>query len=387
MSPSARRGLAAAPLGARPPARRSSRTAGPGSSAARSATPRSAGRGRTSTSRSARATRSAPPARSRGSAGGPAFQLSAEFATWRAVAPDGRLARRRRPRCAARRSRRTSRERDFTVNAVAVPLAGGDPIDPTGGCADLEARLLRAVSERSFERRPAAAAARRPARRRASASRSSPGPRSSPAPRPRRRPSRPASASSPSCAGSIAGAGAAAGPRADGRARGHRRRSCPSSRRCAASCRTRTTTSTSTATRSTCSRSGSASRATSSASPGICAPTIAGIARRAARRRAHPRRGAALRRALPRPRQAGDALARRAGYVTFIGHDAVGARDHRRASAGGCGPAARLSSHLQATRRSTTCASASWSTSGRSRGAPSTTTCARPSRWPPTSPC
>ena len=42
------------------------------------------------------------------------------------------------------------RARDFTVNAIAVPLAGGDPIDPTGGVADSEARLLRAVSDSAF---------------------------------------------------------------------------------------------------------------------------------------------------------------------------------------------------------------------------------------------
>ena len=52
--------------------------------------------------------------------------------------PRRRLAGRRRPRCAARRSRPTSAERDFTIGAVAVPLAGGEPIDPFGGLADLE---------------------------------------------------------------------------------------------------------------------------------------------------------------------------------------------------------------------------------------------------------
>ena len=46
------------------------------------------------------------------------------------------------------------RARDFTVNAVAVPLAGGDPIDPTGGLADVDARLLRAASDASFEDDP-----------------------------------------------------------------------------------------------------------------------------------------------------------------------------------------------------------------------------------------
>jgi putative nucleotidyltransferase with HDIG domain len=45
-------------------------------------------------------------------------------------------------------------ERDFTVGAVAVPLAGGAPLDPYGGLADLDRRLLRTVSERSFAADP-----------------------------------------------------------------------------------------------------------------------------------------------------------------------------------------------------------------------------------------
>ena len=44
--------------------------------------------------------------------------------------------------------------RDFTVNAMAIPLAGGEPIDPFGGRADLEQRLLRPVSERVFDDDP-----------------------------------------------------------------------------------------------------------------------------------------------------------------------------------------------------------------------------------------
>ena len=40
--------------------------------------------------------------------------------------------------------------RDFTINAIAVPLAGGDPVDPHGGLADLEARRLRAVAPSIF---------------------------------------------------------------------------------------------------------------------------------------------------------------------------------------------------------------------------------------------
>ncbi len=78
-----------------------------------------------------------------------AFELSAEFGTWRVVAPgrgwqiDATVLRGGgiEPDLA---------ERDFTIGAVAVPLAGGDPVDPFGGLADLERGTLRAVGEGSF---------------------------------------------------------------------------------------------------------------------------------------------------------------------------------------------------------------------------------------------
>jgi hypothetical protein len=44
--------------------------------------------------------------------------------------------------------------RDFTVNAIAVPLAGGEALDQHGGRADLERRLIRAVSPAVFEADP-----------------------------------------------------------------------------------------------------------------------------------------------------------------------------------------------------------------------------------------
>jgi hypothetical protein len=40
--------------------------------------------------------------------------------------------------------------RDFTINAIAVPLAGGEEVDPHGGRADLAAKLIRAVSSAVF---------------------------------------------------------------------------------------------------------------------------------------------------------------------------------------------------------------------------------------------
>jgi hypothetical protein len=44
--------------------------------------------------------------------------------------------------------------RDFTLNAIALPVAGGEPRDPHGGRADLEAGVLRAVSESIFRDDP-----------------------------------------------------------------------------------------------------------------------------------------------------------------------------------------------------------------------------------------
>jgi tRNA nucleotidyltransferase (CCA-adding enzyme) len=46
------------------------------------------------------------------------------------------------------------RRRDFTVNAMARRLADGEIVDPLGGRADLEARILRAVSRTSFAEDP-----------------------------------------------------------------------------------------------------------------------------------------------------------------------------------------------------------------------------------------
>lgn len=44
--------------------------------------------------------------------------------------------------------------RDFTVNAIALPLAGGEPADPFAGMADLDTRVLRAVQAGVFEADP-----------------------------------------------------------------------------------------------------------------------------------------------------------------------------------------------------------------------------------------
>jgi poly(A) polymerase len=87
-----------------------------------------------------------------GEGGGHAFELSAEFATWRVVAGEGWQID-----ATALRGETIEAdlgERDFTLGAVAVPLSGGEPIDPHGGLADLDRRLLRVVGERSFAADP-----------------------------------------------------------------------------------------------------------------------------------------------------------------------------------------------------------------------------------------
>jgi poly(A) polymerase len=77
--------------------------------------------------------------------GGVAFELSGAFGAWRVVGPghgwhvdlvtlrDGDIVA-------------DLAARDFTINAIAEPLAGGELLDPHGGRADLDARRVRMVS-------------------------------------------------------------------------------------------------------------------------------------------------------------------------------------------------------------------------------------------------
>jgi poly(A) polymerase len=81
--------------------------------------------------------------------GGTPFELSGAFGAWRVVGPghswhvdlvalrDGDIAA-------------DLAARDFTINAMAEPLGGGELLDPHGGRADLEARRVRMVSERAL---------------------------------------------------------------------------------------------------------------------------------------------------------------------------------------------------------------------------------------------
>jgi tRNA nucleotidyltransferase/poly(A) polymerase len=83
--------------------------------------------------------------------GGAPFALSEKHASWRVVRKDGRtvdftpvhgtieadLAR-----------------RDFTINAIALPVDGDEHVDPCGGRDDLQLREIRAVTESVFEDDP-----------------------------------------------------------------------------------------------------------------------------------------------------------------------------------------------------------------------------------------
>jgi poly(A) polymerase len=84
---------------------------------------------------------------------GASFELSGAFGAWRVVAPehawhvdlvplrDGDI-------------RADLANRDFTINAMAEPLGGGDLLDPHGGREDLAKRLVRMVSPRALEHDP-----------------------------------------------------------------------------------------------------------------------------------------------------------------------------------------------------------------------------------------
>ena len=78
--------------------------------------------------------------------GGPSFPVSDAFDTWRVISPD------RSWHVDLTKLRGGAIEedlalRDFTVNAIAEPLAGGPLVDPYDGAADVAARRLRVVSD------------------------------------------------------------------------------------------------------------------------------------------------------------------------------------------------------------------------------------------------
>jgi Poly A polymerase head domain len=78
---------------------------------------------------------------------GAPFPLSERHGAWRVALGDGRTVDFTPFPGAIEEDLAT---RDFTINAIAVPLAGGDPVDPYAGRADLDAKLIRAVSPTVF---------------------------------------------------------------------------------------------------------------------------------------------------------------------------------------------------------------------------------------------
>jgi len=85
------------------------------------------------------------------SAGGAVFALSDRHGAWRVAFPDGRTVDFTPLFDGIEADLLT---RDFTVNAVARPLDGGDRVDPLGGVPDLHAGVLRAVSDSVFDDDP-----------------------------------------------------------------------------------------------------------------------------------------------------------------------------------------------------------------------------------------
>jgi tRNA nucleotidyltransferase/poly(A) polymerase len=80
---------------------------------------------------------------------GPVFELSDEFGAWRVLAPDRSWQADLSPLRGGTLLSDLAL-RDFTVNAIAEPLAGGERIDPHHGERDLAERRLRAVGPRAF---------------------------------------------------------------------------------------------------------------------------------------------------------------------------------------------------------------------------------------------
>jgi poly(A) polymerase len=117
-----------------------------------------------------RAARAIAAAAKRAGLGAACFALSEEFGAWRVVGLADRRSH-RVPRMGYRSTiggawqvdvegmRGGSLEadlalRDFTVNAIAEPLTGGERLDPLGGLADMRARRLRHAGPTAFEDDP-----------------------------------------------------------------------------------------------------------------------------------------------------------------------------------------------------------------------------------------
>jgi hypothetical protein len=83
--------------------------------------------------------------------GGAPFPLSERHGAWRVALDAGRTVDFTPLRDGIEDDLAT---RDFTINAIAEPLTGGEPADPFGGRTDLAGGVLRAVSPTVFEDDP-----------------------------------------------------------------------------------------------------------------------------------------------------------------------------------------------------------------------------------------
>ncbi|HWG08987.1 MAG TPA: HD domain-containing protein [Solirubrobacteraceae bacterium] len=81
------------------------------------------------------------------------FALSEEFGAWRVSARDSSWQVDVEPLRGGSLDADLAL-RDFTVNAIAEPIAGGEPIDPLGGLGDLAAGRLRMAAPDAFARDP-----------------------------------------------------------------------------------------------------------------------------------------------------------------------------------------------------------------------------------------
>ncbi len=88
----------------------------------------------------------------RARSGGAVFPLSTVHGGWRVALDDARTVDFSPLQGGAIEADLATR--DFTVNALAAPLGGGELVDPHGGRADLDRRLLRPISERVFDDDP-----------------------------------------------------------------------------------------------------------------------------------------------------------------------------------------------------------------------------------------
>lgn len=86
-------------------------------------------------------------------AGGHAFELSEQFGVWRVVARDRGWQLDLLP-LGGQSIEQDLANRDLTINAIAEPVGGGEPVDPFGGVRDLGERTLRMVSPDAFTRDP-----------------------------------------------------------------------------------------------------------------------------------------------------------------------------------------------------------------------------------------